>query len=139
MKVLILFLLFLNSLYSVAHSADLIMPVKGVYDGDTFYSDLCALPKPLSEVSIRIVGIDTPEIRTTCASEKVLGYAAKAKLQELFEGQNVVVVKDVEWDKYGGRIDGRVFLEDGTDIAAKMIESGLARPYEGGTREPWCN
>lgn len=116
----------------------MIMPVKGIYDGDTFYSDLCALPTPLNSVSIRLLGIDTPEIRTTCASEKVLGYAAKAKLQELLEGQDVVVVKDVEWDKYGGRIDGRVFLKDGTDIAIKMIESGLARPYEGGTREPWC-
>ena len=136
MRILLSLLLMIPLLGS---AADLIMPVKGIYDGDTFYSDLCALPKPLSEVSIRIVGIDTPEIRTTCASEKVLGYAAKAKLQELLEGQTVVVVKEVEWDKYGGRIDGRVFLEDGTDIAAKMIESGLARPYEGGTREPWCN
>jgi len=124
--------------FNVASAADLIMPIRGVYDGDTFYSDLCALPVPLNKVSVRIAGIDTPEIRTTCLSEKAAGLAAKAKLEELFAGQNVVVVKNVEWDKYGGRVGGNVFLENGTDVAAKMIESGLARPYNGGARESWC-
>lgn len=120
------------------NAADLTMPVKGVYDGDTFYSELCALPDPLKSVSIRIIGIDTPEIRTTCASEKVKGYEAKAYLEKLLSGQSEILVKNVEWDKYGGRIDGDVFLPDGTSVAVKMIESGLARPYTGGTRQSWC-
>jgi endonuclease YncB( thermonuclease family) len=123
---------------SVAHAADLTMPVKGVYDGDTIYSNLCALPAPLNKVSVRIIGIDAPELRTKCLSEKALGYEAKAKLEEILAGQTTVIVKDIEWDKYAGRVNGRVFLEDGTDVAAKMIESGLARPYSGGTRESWC-
>ena len=121
-----------------ANAADLLMPIKGVYDGDTFYSELCALPKPLKDVSIRISGIDTPEIRTTCLSEKSLGYAAKKQLEDLLAGQTEIIVKNVEWDKYGGRIDGDVYLPDGTSVAVKMIESGLARPYTGGARQSWC-
>lgn len=134
MKFLLLGLLMMAS----ANAADLIMPIKGVYDGDTFYSELCALPKPLKDVSIRISGIDTPEIRTTCLSEKAKGFEAKGYLESLFVGQTEVLVKNVEWDKYGGRIDGEVYLLDGTNIAVKMIESGLAVPYSGGTRQSWC-
>lgn len=134
MKFLLLGLLMMAS----ANAADLIMPIKGVYDGDTFYSELRSLPKPLKDVSIRISGIDTPEIRTTCASEKVMGFEAKAYLEKLFAGQTKVLVKNVDWDKYGGRIDGEVFLLDGTNIAVKMIESGLAIPYDGGKRQSWC-
>lgn len=134
MKYLIIGMLLLGSV----NAADLMMPIKGVYDGDTFYSELCSLPKPLKDVSIRIMGIDTPEIRTTCLAEKAKGYEAKAYLESLLAGQSEVLVKNVDWDKYGGRIDGDVILPDGSSVASKMIEKGLARPYSGGTREPWC-
>jgi len=121
-----------------ANATDIILPVKGVYDGDTIYSELCALPPPLKNLSIRISGIDTPEIRTTCLSEKTLGLAAKKYLEELLSINPEVVVKNVDWDKYGGRIDGEVFLIDGTNVGQKMIDSGLARPYTGGPRLTWC-
>jgi len=128
----------LGSLTLNAAASDMMLPVKSVYDGDTFHSNLCALPVPLSTVSVRIAGIDTPEIRTTCASEKAMGYAAKKYLEDLFVGQTEVLVKNVEWDKYGGRIGGDVFLADGSSVAERMIKSGLARPYTGGTRQSWC-
>ena len=43
------------------------------YDGDTCYVIIKALPKKLEKMSIRILGIDTPEIRGKCAEEKELG------------------------------------------------------------------
>lgn len=136
MKFLLLVLTILTA--TSVNAADLVMPYKGVYDGDTVYSELCFLPSPLKNVSIRLVGIDTPEIRTTCASEKALGYQAKAYLESLLAEQTEILVKNVDWDKYGGRIDGDIILPNGDSVSALMIKSGLARPYMGGTREPWC-
>ena len=120
------------------NAADVTLPVRSVYDGDTIRSDLPALPIPLNHVSIRLMGIDAPELHGQCDTEKTNALLAKAKLQEVLVNQPNVVVKDAKWDKYGSRIDGRVFLNDGTDVAGKMIESGLVRPYTGGARASWC-
>lgn len=121
-----------------ANAADITLPVRSVYDGDTIRSDLPALPVPLNHISVRVLGIDAPEIHGKCDAEIAGAYAAKAKMQSLLAGQTSFMIKGVSWDKYGGRIDGKVFLNDGTDVAAKMIESGLVRPYTGGARAGWC-
>ena len=119
-------------------ATDITLPVLGAYDGDTIYSRLDGVPSPLNKVSIRIVGIDTPEIRGKCQLEKDLAQASRAILLKVISTNKVVIVKDVKWDKYGGRVLGRVFLEDGTDVRLAMINSGLARPYSGGFRKDWC-
>ena len=136
MKFLSLVLLTLT--LTSASAADLVMPVRGVYDGDTIYSDLCALPYPLNKVSVRVRGIDTPEIRGDCDNEKSLAYKAKDELIKILSSSDKVMVKNIVWDKYGGRVDGDIFLLDGTDVAKKMIESNLAREYTGGLRGTWC-
>ena len=135
----ILSILLLLSLFSLSAAAtDITLPVLGAYDGDTIYSQMPMLPAPLSKVSIRIIGIDTPEMRGKCSYEKDQARLAKSKLLEIISTNKVVIVKDVKWDKYGGRVLGRVFLEDGTDVRLAMINSGLARPYSGGFRKDWC-
>lgn len=136
MKILLLVLATLT--LTSANATDLMLPVKGVYDGDTFYSELSSLPDPLKNVSVRIMGIDTPELRTKCESEKIKGYEAKTYLNELLSGHSEILVKNVRWDKYGGRVDGDVYLPDGSNVANKMIENGFARPYTGGARQSWC-
>ena len=40
------------------------------YDGDTCYVTVPSLPEELQSMSIRILGIDTPEIRGECETEK---------------------------------------------------------------------
>ena len=42
------------------------------YDGDTCYITAKTFPEPLQKMSIRILGIDTPEIRGDCEEEKAL-------------------------------------------------------------------
>ena len=46
--------------------------------------------------------------------------------------------KDLKWDKYGGRILSNVYL-DGYLYADMIINEQLARPYDGGKKEGWCD
>ena len=43
-----------------------------------------------------------------------------------------------ELGKYAGRVVADVTLEDGRSLADILITADLARPYDGGTREGWC-
>lgn len=88
-------------------------------------------------VNARIRGIDAPEINGKCDRERLLAEAARLKLLEA-TGAGGVRLTRIEDDKYAGRVLADVVSDDGIDLAAAMLESGLARPYEGGGREPWC-
>ena len=50
---------------------------------------------------------------------------------------NQVRLKSVRYGKYGGRVDATV-EDDGGDVGDAMIRAGLARPYHGKRRKPWC-
>jgi endonuclease YncB( thermonuclease family) len=43
----------------------------------------------------------------------------------------------VVYDKFGGRVRAEISDADG-DIARALIAEGLARPYHGERRQPWC-
>lgn len=114
--------------------------IKRVIDGDTVEIAVGFLPAPLPpKLSIRVLGIDTPEKapRAKCEAE-----AAKAKEASAFTKEAVAMAKTVdvqikEWDKYGGRVLGHVIL-DGHSLSDMLIEEGLARPYHGEAKSSWC-
>jgi len=108
------------------------------YDGDTCYVTAPSLPEPLQKMSIRILGIDTPEIRGDCAEEKDLAMQGRVLANELFRAADEITLENLDWDKYGGRVLADVYL-DGELFSQKLIDAGLARPYDGGTKTPWCN
>jgi endonuclease YncB( thermonuclease family) len=108
-----------------------------VYDGDTFTALADIWPRDPKWTEVRIIGIDAPEIRTRNVCEKQLGKKAKARLKSILENANEIKLDEIRRDKYYGRVDARVFV-DGNDVARLMIRSGLARPYHGGKRKPWC-
>lgn len=85
---------------------------------------------------VRIRGIDTPEIRGECASEKAMAAQARERLARL-AGASISIVHIAD-DKYAGRVIADAAAEDGTDLKAAMLATGLARPYDGGTRGDWC-
>jgi endonuclease YncB( thermonuclease family) len=86
---------------------------------------------------VRIRGIDTPELHSTCALEKTMAEAARLKLVTI--AGDAVRLTNVANDKYGGRVDADVATSTGADIAAAMIATGLAHPYDGkGERADWC-
>lgn len=134
-----IFLSILLTLSASAYSADMIMPIRGVADGDTIRSTL-KLPCPLCNVSVRILGIDTPESNylAKCPLEKERGLEAKAFLINLTVGQETMMARNIKWDKYGGRIDAHVEIA-GKDVGQLMIDRGLAKPYNGtGPKPDWC-
>jgi endonuclease YncB( thermonuclease family) len=124
----------------VANAAGLVLPIKNVVDGDTISTTL-ALPCPLCNVSVRILGIDTPETSylAKCPAEKAKGLEAKAFVKMLVGNEKTMTVSGIKWDKYGGRIDGIVVIAN-VDVGAELLKNNLARPYTGvGPKSNWCN
>lgn len=111
-----------------------------VIDGDTVEIAVGFLPEPLPpKLSIRILGVDTPEKapRAKCVAE-----AEKAKLASAFTKNAIANAREIdvqlkEWDKYGGRVLGYVLL-DGHSLTDMLIDEGLARPYKGEAKSSWC-
>lgn len=110
-----------------------------VYDGDTIFIDLPD-QHPLfgKRMGVRIIGIDTPEIRTKNACEKQKGQMAKKVLENIIAGANRVDVIDVEKDKFF-RILGTV-LVDGKPVIDDLVNARLAFPYHGEKKPTrnWC-
>ena len=89
------------------------------------------------EMSVRVVGVDTPEIRGAgCGQERIDAYAARDWVRDYLPGREILI-DEVEPDKYGGRWDATVYV-DGENLARTLIREGLGRPYEGGARGSWC-
>ena len=63
-----------------------------VYDGDTFRADIRGLPDIIGKnIAIRILGIDTPEIKGKCEEEKIVAIKARdfsRNVSSAFSGRN---------------------------------------------------
>lgn len=111
-----------------------------VIDGDTVEIAVDFLPSPLPpKLSIRVMGIDTPEKapRAQCDSEAALAKKASAFTKDAVANALEVDVVILKWDKYGGRVLGEVYL-DHQSLAQSLISAGLARPYKGEAKQSWC-
>lgn len=110
-----------------------------IIDGDTIEVDAHPWPGHAVRVSVRLRGIDTPERRSRCADERAAAQMARAELERLVAGFQTVELINVSGGKYYGRVlaDMRA---GSRDVASAMLESGLARAYQGGKRErPHCS
>jgi micrococcal nuclease len=108
-----------------------------VMDGDTFLADARVWPGHTIRVSVRIRGIDAPEIRTRCEAEKLAGEAARERLVSLV-GEGPVLVSNIGGGKYYGRVLADVFTLDGLEIGAALLDEGHAVAYDGGRRTRMC-
>lgn len=103
-----------------------------VIDGDTIVGAYLVDPSvdvPLV-VSVRLAGLDTPE-RNTEAGQRV-----RAAVVRRFEGRHgPVTIQVIKWDKWGGRIDARVFL--GSECLNDwLLARRWAKPFNGHTKKP---
>lgn len=107
------------------------------YDADTIRIVMPGLPPELAAVSVRIRGIDAPEIKGKCARERTAALAARDYVEDLVRSGRTFEFCDPEWEKYG-----RVLVSlriDGRDVASALLKKGLARPYGGERRVGWCD
>ena len=111
--------------------------VDRVIDGDTIVISKVTRNLWQEKISVRLAGIDTPEMRAKCPYEKGLAIRAKDRLEGLLMRARVVSVDDARRGKYF-RILGEV-LADGENVAATLIKEGLAVTYSGGRKRDWCN
>ena len=111
-----------------------------VVDGDTVDVDIdLGFGVWLHKERVRIMGIDTPESRTSDKVEKVFGLAAKERLISLL-GENAIL--DTQVSKKGedmkgkfGRILGNFRTIAGEHCADILIDEGHAVGYTGGSKE----
>jgi len=109
-------------------------------DGDTVDVDIdLGFGIWLRDERVRIMGIDTPESRTSDKVEKVFGLAAKTRLKELLENGAVLITTE---DKSGedmkgkfGRILGDFKIPDGRKVTDVLIEEGHCVAYFGGSKD----
>ena len=108
-----------------------------VIDGDTLKLKVHIWLGQTVEVDMRVAGIDAPELRGKCPSERALAQEARDYLASLVGGRAIRIAQ-IRNDKYGGRVIADVSEPEVGDIASAMIARGLARAYDGGKRDPWC-
>lgn len=112
-----------------------------VYDGDTITiaSKLPYETSPLYRFSVRLNGIDCPEIKSKDENEKECAKIAKKEMNDLIMNK-MVILKNVQTEKYG-RILADVYIGD-LHLNQYLIEKRLAVTYDGGTKmkpTDWMN
>jgi len=115
--------------------------VLAVHDGDTFRTRVTVWPGETLVTSVRILGIDAPELgsRAKCPQEQALAVAARGALSDLLLNQSVFLTH-VTPDKFGTRVLADVATADGLDIAGELLKRGLVVSYDGhGPKHQWCS
>lgn len=114
-------------------------------DGDTIKADVPVWPGVNIDASIRVIGVDTPEMTPAgCATpaENAAIRAAAVRAKEFTEAwinrNSPVVIGNVKPDAYSGRYDAVVTGSGGERLAAALIQAGHGRLYNGGKRQTWC-
>ncbi len=116
------------------------MEVVRITDGDTIVVKApWLLPELGNTISIRAVGIDTPEKGhlAQCEHEAALSEHATSLVRKLIPKGEIVYVEVHGRDKYF-RILGTIRTRAG-DLGEILIRSNFARSYSGGTKQSWCN
>jgi endonuclease YncB( thermonuclease family) len=104
-------------------------------DGDTITFDLPG-PHPL-RISIRVNGIDTPEIKGKCEKETYNARQAQQMVADILKNAEQITLKNMEKGKYFG-VAADVYV-DGMNLAGKLIVAGMAVKYYGERKiKNWC-
>jgi len=140
---IILLLLFTNqclavSLKDTSYGSAIVSEVTSIYDADTFRVNIKNWPDIVGRrMSVRVNGIDAPEIRGKCKEEKRLASQAKQFTVKLLRSANVIELRNIKRGKYF-RLLADVYI-DNKSLSEVLIMNNHARIYDGGTKSSWCN
>jgi endonuclease YncB( thermonuclease family) len=81
--------------------------------------------------SIRLYGINSPELNSPDPAIRSQAQAARDNLQTLVKPGDYIRIQSMGWDKYSGRIDGIPYTTSGADCCALQLAGGFAVPYAG--------
>ena len=132
----------LNSQQDCAHSKDAFKCVTYVknYDGDTVTFNIKDVHPLFGEkISVRVYGIDSPEIKTQDTCEKEKGRVAKNLVANLLKNAKRIDLENVKRDKYFRILADVKF--DQKSLSEVLLKNNLATPYFGATKSKvdWCN
>ncbi len=110
--------------------------VTSIYDGDTFRVTIRNWPAVAGQrVPVRLYGIDTPEMRDKRPKVRDLARRAKQFSVEHLRNGKRIELREIRRDKYF-RLLAEVWI-DGQSLGALLLKAGLAKPYDGGTKNSW--
>ena len=95
--------------------------VKWVYDGDTLLLT--------DKRKIRVIGIDTPEVKHHKQKQQAFGAKAREALRELLKKNNYQIYLRYGKERYDrySRVLAHVYTPDGINISNWLLEKGFAR------------
>lgn len=109
------------------------------YDGDTI-EFLIPDVHPLlgNKISVRVLGLDTPEVKGEQPCEREAARTAQRLVESLLKNAKTITIEDASRDKYF-RILGRVIV-DGQSLTETLLKNKLAYSYFGKTKQKvdWC-
>jgi micrococcal nuclease len=103
-----------------------------VIDGDTVEATVDCLFDIHIDQTLRLFGINMPEIHSKVETERKAAEAAKARLKDLVEGKIIKIMSYKEKEKYGRYL--AELIVDGVNVNELLIKEGLAKAYFGGTK-----
>jgi endonuclease YncB( thermonuclease family) len=109
------------------------------YDADTITVHIHDVHPLLGDkISVRVLGVDTPEVKGHLPCEKEAARAAKRLVESLLKQAKRIDLNEAARDKYF-RILADVNI-DGKSLSAILLKNGLGYPYQGKTKEKinWC-
>lgn len=120
------------------HNQVIYAKIEEVYDGDTVKIIVLFGAMPV-RFSLRILGIDTPEIKQgggRLPEEHQAAVKVRDYVKSLFPSTLAkICIRD--WDKFGGRVLGDLYLQTGESVSDLLIHGGWARPYQGEKKKEW--
>jgi micrococcal nuclease len=111
-----------------------------IIDGDTVEVRVPVWLGQELVTKVRLRGIDAPEIRGACGSEREQALKARDRLEALVAGKPVWLT-EIGPDKYHGRVVARLMTGEESrpvDAGAALLREGHARAYDGKARMGWC-
>ena len=124
-------LLLVTPAYASSYTAHLIR----VYDADTIVARVDIWPRITAEVSIRLRGVQAPELgwRAGSPCERVAAEEARAFVVANLPPR--FIVQQVHEGTYPGRVIADIII-DGVSLSEMLISHGYAIPYDGRGRAP---
>ena len=107
--------------------------VMRVIDGDTIAVRAMIWPGQHINVSVRLAGIDAPELRSKCRDQRNRAWRARNHLHSMIAG-TTVTLHDIRHGKYAGRVVAEVQTQEGVGVSVELLKAGLASPSKRGRR-----